>query len=85
MSEKIEEMAFETLLTNKSPFASDFIEDQLREFIKFKNPQKKFTNEEIVSEINNHLGTTKIHNYGVWVYYSWSNRLVHILDEDEFV
>lgn len=85
LSEKIEEMAFETLLTNKSPFVSDFIEDQLREFIKFKNPQKKFTNEEIVSEINNHLGTTKIHNYGVWVYYSWSNRLVHILDEDEFV
>ena len=34
LSEKIEEMAFETLLSNKSPFVSDFIEDQLREFIK---------------------------------------------------
>jgi hypothetical protein len=23
--------------------------------------------------------------YGVWAYYAWSNRLVHLLDEAEFV
>lgn len=34
------------------------------------------------------LATERLGNadeYGVWVYYPWSNKLVHILDEEEFV
>lgn len=82
---KTDEQAFDSLLNNKSPFVSDYIEDQLKEYIKYKNPKKKFTSDELVLEIKKHIGNTEIKDYGVWVYYSWSNRLVHILDEEEFV
>lgn len=85
LSKKTDEDAFDTLLRDKSPFVTDYIQDQLREYIKYKNPQKKFTTDELDIEIKNHLNNTEIYHYGVWVYYSWSNRLVHILDEDEFV
>jgi molybdopterin/thiamine biosynthesis adenylyltransferase/nitroreductase len=32
-----------------------------------------------------HLNGADIDTYGVWVYYPWSRRLVHLLDEDEFI
>src|SRR5207253_859960 len=32
-----------------------------------------------------HLGTTSIEEYGVWIFFPWSGRLVHLLDEEEFV
>ena len=31
------------------------------------------------------LNGRSTHECGVWVYYPWSNRLVHLLDEDEFI
>lgn len=35
--------------------------------------------------IEKHLNGVKIEDYGVWVYYPWSNRLVHLLDEEEYI
>jgi len=58
---------------------------QLEELIKSKNPKKKFSKEELEKSITNHIGDNHIDDYGVWVHYPWSNRLVHILDEEEFV
>lgn len=63
----------------------DFISDQLKELIKVKNPSLKFTDDELQIEITKHITPLTILTYGVWVYYPWSNRLVHILDENEFI
>ena len=61
----------------------DTILNQLAELIKLNNPQKRLTPEESAGLINLHL-TTEIDKYGVWVYFPWSNKLVHTLDEQEF-
>lgn len=63
----------------------DYIEDQLKELIKFKNPSLKFTSDELNIRVTEHIGNRSIYEYGVWVYYPWTNRLVHILDEKEFI
>jgi len=61
----------------------DTIFNQLAELIKLNNPQKRLTPEESARLIHLHL-TTEIDKYGVWVYFPWSNKLVHTLDEQEF-
>jgi tRNA A37 threonylcarbamoyladenosine dehydratase len=73
------------LLSNPGIIVVDFILDQIKELIKCKNPSKKFTPTELESEIISHIGTLSIYEYGVWVYYPWTNRVVHILDEEEFI
>lgn len=63
----------------------DEIESQLRDLIKLKNPTRKLTDAEYNRLISEHIGTTPMDEYGLWAYYPWSNRLVHLLGEKEFV
>lgn len=76
----------ESLLeSNQNIKIYDTILSQLAELIKISNPSKKLTKEESNELIKEHIGTTELKNYGVWVYYPWSERLVHLLDEEEFI
>ena len=78
--------AFETLLEEVSNvLIFDEINSQLTELIKLRNPKLKFDLLQVNGLIEKHLGGIPIEEYGVWVYYPWSNRLVHLLDEEEFV
>ncbi|WP_276348441.1 Rv1355c family protein [Daejeonella sp. JGW-45] len=66
-------------------FAHDEIHGQLRELIKMKSPAVKIKETDYADLINSHLGGKDIDSYGVWVYYPWSRRLVHMLDKQEFI
>ena len=63
----------------------DQIDIQLQELIKIKSPSEKKTKKQIQEAVKTHLNHTIKEEYGVWVYYPWSNILVHILDEEEFI
>lgn len=63
----------------------DNIEGQLRELIKSNHPAIKIADKDYPEYISQHLGDTPMEEYGVWVYYPWSRRLVHLLDKEEFV
>ena len=58
---------------------------QLKELVKSKKPSLTLSLNEIQADIDAHLGSTPIGEYGVWVYYPWGDRVVHILDEEEFI
>lgn len=62
----------------------DELHSQLRELVRALNPSTKYTAEELDRAALAHLGDTPATEYGVWVYYPWSDRLVHLLDEAEF-
>jgi len=68
----------------KITFVSDEISGQLQELIKSQNPSIKIKQDEYPELINKHLAGKNIDEYGVWVYYPWNQRLVHLLDEEEF-
>lgn len=70
---------------NQVSFVFDEIYAQLQELIKCKSPSLIITEAEYPELINKHLAGTDINEYGVWVYYPWNQRLVHLLDEDEFI
>lgn len=61
----------------------DCIESQIEELIKCLKPGIPPTELKKVAE--NHRGSTSLFDYGIWVYYPWSEKLVHLLDEEEFV
>ncbi|MGB0886759.1 MAG: ThiF family adenylyltransferase [Vicingaceae bacterium] len=63
----------------------DEINSQIEELIKLKHPSKTFTKDEMDVELKKHLNTISLNEYGVWFYYPWSNKLVHVLGEKEFI
>ncbi|MCO5292389.1 MAG: ThiF family adenylyltransferase [Chitinophagaceae bacterium] len=63
----------------------DTIQNQLSELIRIKNPGKMFSSEEMKEAIDQHLGATEPDKYGVWVYYPWLQKLIHLVDEEEFI
>ena len=74
-------------LLNQNPTITVFDEllGQLEELVKSKNPKIRFSKSELTEAAKKHVGNTSFEEYGVWVYYPWANRLVHLLDEEEFV
>ncbi|MES2513547.1 MAG: Rv1355c family protein [Bacteroidota bacterium] len=58
---------------------------QLEELVKSRNPKIRFTKESLTEAALKHPKQMPFEEYGVWVYYPWSSKLVHILDETEFV
>lgn len=63
----------------------DHLVPTLKELIKTRNPSIKYDDNELTELVYEHIKPLKQEDYGVWVYYPWSNRLVHTMDEDEFV
>ena len=63
----------------------DHLQGQLGELIKSRTPHCTYSQAELEQEIRARLSDTAPQRYGVWVYYPWSQRLVHLLDEPEFI
>jgi molybdopterin/thiamine biosynthesis adenylyltransferase len=77
---------FESLLASDAvAFAHNDIYTHLKELIKCLHPSIKLTEEQYAQKINAHLKGQHLDEYGVWVYYPWNKKLVHILDEEEFI
>lgn len=59
----------------------DEINNKLGELVKTLNPTTKLKGQDLQAAIDHHVGNTPLEEYGMWVYYPWSKRLVHILGE----
>lgn len=85
ISDESQHAEFEKLLSTPGIILVDYILDQIKELIKYKNPSRKFSTNELETETKNYLGDSDINLYGLWVYYPWSHRLVHILNKEDFI
>lgn len=86
INDPADKQTFDQLIEDKKVmFFHDEIYGQLQELIKSEHPAVKINKEDYPALINQHLAGTEIREYGVWVYYPWSLRMVHLLDEAEFV
>lgn len=79
-----EKIAFEQLLQTDIEVI-DEIDGQLRELVKSLNPRVKIADKDYPALIEQHLAGTDVSEYGVWVYYPWCKRVLHLLDEEEFI
>jgi len=76
---------FNFLVGDPDLMIHDTIQLQLSELLKIRNPDKRLEASAVNTLIAAHLGEVGLHEYGVWVWYPWCRRLVHLLDEAEFV
>jgi molybdopterin/thiamine biosynthesis adenylyltransferase len=76
---------YKQLLNTAGVEVFDTLMNQLQELIKIQHPSQKLTIEETSAKIEKYLNGQIPENYGVWVYYPWSRRLLHIPDEEEFI
>ncbi len=75
----------ELMVHGEVVFVHDTIDAQLGDFIKTQNPHiPAFTDEDLAARVATKLSTTPSYDYGRWVFYPWSKRLVHVLPPDEF-
>lgn len=63
----------------------DSIESQIKDLIKLRNPSRSLNEIDFLLEQNKILQGASLENYGVWIYYPWNYRLLHLLDEPEFI
>jgi molybdopterin/thiamine biosynthesis adenylyltransferase len=81
-----EKRSFEDLINSDSTIqVHDSIEGQLTELIKCINPSRRIAPDEYPALIEKHLNNRNIHEYGVWIYFPWSKKVLHVLDEEEFI
>ncbi len=75
----------ELLRSSPNIAVHDELGGQLRELVETRNPGRSLSRQDLTERIQGLLGGRPPVQYGVWVYYPWSRRLVHILDKNEFV
>lgn len=82
----VQKTAFEELIQQKNNLqVYDHIYTQVEELIKCLNPTIVFLPPtELQKAVANHFGNIDQSEYGVWVYYPWADKLVHLLNEHEF-
>jgi hypothetical protein len=77
---------FETLIqTTENLQIFDCIQAQVEELIKCLQPTIIFLPPtELAKAVENQFQGKSTDEYGIWVYYPWCTKLVHLLDENEF-
>lgn len=62
----------------------DTIEDQLKELVTSREPRLRSLPEAVERAVAEQLAGIDPDEYGTWVWYPWSGRLVHLLPREEF-
>jgi len=62
----------------------DTLQRQLQDLIRLRHPALRLDEAEMELRLKDQLGGLKLYEYGAWIFYPWSSRLVHLLDEAEF-
>jgi molybdopterin/thiamine biosynthesis adenylyltransferase/nitroreductase len=63
----------------------DTLLTQLGELVRIRQPWRQFSTQSLATAVRVQLdGATPAH-YGVWAYYPWARRVVHLLDEPDFI
>lgn len=73
------------LATGNIRIIHDNFEEQLKELLKIQHPTIKLTPADYERLIKERLAGQDPDTHGVWVYYPWNQKLVHLLDKDDFI
>lgn len=80
-----QEEALHLIFKNNRPQFHDEILSQVKGLIKVRHPRLADDKQALDELFQDWLTTHNPAEYGVYVYYPWSNRVVHILPEEEFI
>lgn len=72
------------LESGRVAMVSDTLEAQLGELLVTRDAATEFSPAELAARTKAHLGPRSLFEYGTWVFFPWSRRLVHVLPELEY-
>lgn len=77
---------FQQLLeTHSDRIVRDQFASQKKELFKIQNPKKRLSQNELDVLFDDWKADKEVDHEGIWVYYPWSNILIHVLEKNEFV
>ncbi len=76
---------FKELLGSPQTEISDQFASQQKELFKIQNPQSRLTPAELDTRYNNWKQGKDVDREGMWIYYPWSKKLIHILEKEQFI
>lgn len=86
LTQESDKIAFGALLEkNQHLQVFDHIQSQVEELIKCQQPTIVFMPPTVLAEaVAKQFGEKSSDEYGIWVYYPWADKIVHLLNEEEF-
>ncbi|CAG4994576.1 hypothetical protein DYBT9275_01422 [Dyadobacter sp. CECT 9275] len=75
----------ELLIDKKDTVILDLFSGQKKELFKVRNPKTRLSATELDKHFNLWAEGKNVDQEGVWVYYPWARRMLHILEKAEFV
>ncbi|MCB9252902.1 MAG: Rv1355c family protein [Flavobacteriales bacterium] len=76
---------YKELISRPGIQVSNHILPTLEELVKTRHPNIKFDSKKLQEYVEKELNGLTLDEYGTWVYYPWSNRLIHLPDEEAFI
>ena len=80
-----ERKTIDFLKANNAVQVYDELRSQVAELLKSRHPEKKLKGDALNEAVTEFLKEHDPPEYGVWVFYPWSRRLVHLLPEEDFI
>lgn len=77
--------ALHLIFENSHPVYHDELESQVKGLIKVRNTQLTQDQSSLDQIYRDWLSNNSIAEYGVYVFYPWANRVVHLLPKEEFI
>jgi len=86
LSQKADKEKFNDLISAKTDqIILDLFSSQKKELFKVRSPRQRLNSLETDALYDQWIKDKTPDNEGVWVYYPWLNRLIHILNKEEFI
>jgi molybdopterin/thiamine biosynthesis adenylyltransferase/nitroreductase len=63
----------------------DQFASQKKELFKIQNPKRRLSEDELNALYDDWKADRDVASEGMWVFYPWSRKLIHILDREEFI
>ncbi len=85
LSDESSRLSLRKLITDNPHISvSNEIENQVKELVLSRNPGG-IEGLDLKSQMDKVYQGTSPEHFGVWVYYAWNNKLVHILPKEDFI
>lgn len=86
LSQKTDKEKFKELISLKTDkILLDLFPSQKQELFKIRSPKQRLSPVDTEVLYNTWITDRNVEEEGVWVYYPWLNRVIHILNKEEFI
>lgn len=75
----------EQIVGDFNPVFHDQLKGQVKELLKIRHPEKKLSDEDLDDLFVEWAEKNDINSFGNYVYYPWSNKLIRLLGEEDFI